>query len=183
MSIASALAQIAVAMALFTAGCAKLPGRSATAFAETIRVFAPSVLRGHRAGAAAATVIAVTEIALGLALLLWPATRPVAGVATAFCAGLVAVACVGYLRHRDTRCNCFGGLGRESFGAAGVIRALILLALAAVAALPPSGIAAQPALGRPVYVLLLLLGLAVTGAAVAQAAATMGAARQRGLIR
>ena len=37
-SIASAVAQVAVAMALFMAGCAKLPGRSAAAFAETIRV-------------------------------------------------------------------------------------------------------------------------------------------------
>ena len=164
-------AKAVIAVLLLAAGGAKLadlPG-----FAEAVRLFAPrrvpaSVLRGAAAG------LAVGEIAAGSASLSSPALGWLNPVILVIGCGFVAVSTAGYIWHRDRSCRCFGALSKRTFNAAGIGRAAVVAAGAALATVPvrPSLIQLSPA-GR----LALLAGAVLVTGAAAVAAVAVAAGR------
>jgi len=171
----------AVAVLLLAAGGAKLA--DLTGFGATVGLFMPAALRRRgpstgggpapgllRGGAAA---IAAGEIALGAASLSSPLLGwlNVAVLATAGC--FLAVGVIGYLRYPGRPCRCFGALSRRSFGPAGIGRAALIAAAAAVAVLPvrPSllGLAAADRIGLAAGGLLVAAACAVAAGAMSGA--------------
>jgi hypothetical protein len=169
-------AKAAVAVLLLVAGGAKLadlPG-----FAAAIRLFLPDsgpawvLARAGRAGAA----LAAAELLAGAASLCWPAARWVNGAVLALACGFCVVAIIGYARHRDRPCRCFGALTRRSFSLRTILQAAAITAAAVLAAGPARP--AQLDLGPADQLLLIAVaGLLVLAAFTAARALATGDAR------
>lgn len=168
-------AKAALAVLLLVAGGAKLSDLDG--FTTAVALFAPT--RGPRPLLrAAATALALAELALGAASLAAPAWRWVNLAVLALGCGFVAISALGYARHRDRTCRCFGALSRRRFDLAGLIRAAVIAAAAALAAGPVS--ASSVRLGLTAQ--LLLLGCATLVALAARTAAgVLAAARESAL--
>ncbi len=157
-----------LAVLLLTAGGAKLadlPG-----FAATVRLFGPTTAPDWFA-AAAAPAIAAAELAAGAGSLALPSAGWINPIVLAICCCFLAVWIIGFARHRGRACQCFGGLSRSAFSAAGIGRTAGLVLAAGVALVPVPPIAVALGLGGQ-------LGLLGTGALVAVAA--FGAAAATG---
>ncbi len=125
---------------LVVAGGAKLADLAG--FAGTVRLFLPSVASRPwpaRAAGQVAAAVAGGELALGAASLSSPGVAwlnaAVLGVACSF----VVVSGVGYAFHRGRSCRCFGALSQRRFDLAGIGRAVVIAAAAAVAVLAVPG--------------------------------------------
>ena len=161
-------AKAAVAVLLLASGGAKLPDLSG--FAATIRLFAPARAQARVLAAShyAAGGIAAAELVTGAASLCWPGIAWVNPVVLALSCGFVIVAGFGYARHRGRPCHCFGALSKRGFGLSSLLRALAILAAAAVAC---AGVRPAPQLHFALAFHLLLLAGAMLMAAAAAAAA------------
>jgi len=157
-------AKAAVAVVLLASGGAKLAGP--TGFAGTIRLFIPA--RALPLTLAAAVAIAATEVLSGAVSLCWPGLGWVNLAVLVLSCGFAILAAVGYVRHRGRPCHCFGALSRTGFGLSSLLRALAIVAAAAVACSP---IRPAPQLHFALAFHLLLLAGAVLMAAAAAAAA------------
>lgn len=134
-------AKAVLAVMLLVAGAAKLAGLDG--FAATVRLFIPAGLlrrSGPRSARWIALAMALGEVALGGASLAAPAAGWLNTVVLAAAGSFVVVSAVGYARHRGRSCRCFGALARRRFDRAGVGRAVLI---AAVAALPLAGLPAS----------------------------------------
>lgn len=148
-----------LAVLLLTAGGAKLadlPG-----FAANVRLFWPATAPDWVA--AVAPVIAGTELAAGAGSLALPRVGWINPIVLAICCCFLAVWIIGFARHRGRACNCFGGLSRSAFSAAGIGRTAGLVLVAGVALVPVPPVAVALGVGGE-------LGLLGTGALVAVAA-------------
>jgi len=163
----------AVAVLLTAAGGAKLadlPG-----FAASVRLFWAGRPASSRPLAVAAG-LACGEVAAGAASLSSPRAGWLNLVVLVICGGFVAVSAVGYARHPGRPCRCFGSLSGRNFSAAGIARAVIIAACAAVAVAPVRpGLTQLGAAGR----LGLLAGALLVAAAAYSAAAAVGAGQAR----
>jgi len=123
-----------LAVLLLAAGGAKVADLAG--FAATAALFVPGRL--PRAPAISAAVIAAGEVVTGAASLSFPAARWLNLVVLAVCCCFLVVWTVGYVRHADRPCRCFGALSRRGFTRAGIGRAagLTLAAIAATAGVP-----------------------------------------------
>ena len=168
MSVIVLAAKAAVAVLLLASGGAKLPDLSG--FAATIGLFAPARAPARALAAArhAAVAIAAAEMVTGAVSLCWPAIAWVNPVVLALSCSFVLVAGVGYARHRGRPCHCFGALSKRGFGLPSLVRALVIMAAAAVAC---AGVRPAPQLHFALAFHLLLLAGAVVMAAAAAAAA------------
>jgi len=162
-------AKAAVAVLLLASGGAKLPDLAG--FAATIRLFAPARAQTRLPAAArhAAVMIATAELLAGAVSLCWPALRWVNLAALALSCGFAVVASLGYARHQGRPCHCFGALTRRGFGLVSLLRALAILALAAIACIP---VRPAPQLHFALGFHLVLLAAAALMAAAAAAAAS-----------
>jgi hypothetical protein len=163
-TIAVLACKASIAVLLLVAGGAKLADLSG--FAATVRLFAP---RRVRRGLPLAACIAVGEISAGAASLSAPGAGWINLAVLVTCCCFLAVAAIGYVRHRGRQCRCFGALSRRGFTAAGLGRAaaLVVAAVAASASVPPLAIRLSP----PTEFGLLACGLLVAGCTYAAAAA------------
>ena len=161
-------AKTAVAVLLLASGGAKLPDLAG--FAATIRLFAPARAPARVLAAAhyAAVTIATAELVAGAVSLCWPALGWVNLAVLALSCGFAVIAGFGYARHRGRPCHCFGALTRRGFGLVSLLRAVAMLAAAAVACAP---VRPAPQLHFALGFHLLLLAGAVLMAAAAAAAA------------
>ena len=125
--------KVAIAVLLVAAGGAKLADLAG--FAATVRLFLPARTT-PRQRLAVAVVIAVAEVVIGAASLSSPLVGGLNLAVLALCCGFVGVSAVGYRRHPGRTCRCFGALAGRSFNLAGIARAVLAAACAAVAALP-----------------------------------------------
>jgi hypothetical protein len=126
-------AKAAVAVLLLVAGGAKFADLSG--FAAAIRVFLPLRVPAIVSSAAqeAAVAIAAVEVVVGGISLCWPAAAWANRAVLAVACGFVVVAAVGYARHRDRPCRCFGALARRGFGLRTFLQAVLITAAAALA--------------------------------------------------
>ncbi len=123
----------AIAVLLLAAGGAKLADLAG--FTASVRLFVPApdaAAWAHRVPRALAAGIVAVELAVGAASLAVPQARWLNSIVLAVCVGFVAVSGVGYDRHRGRPCRCFGALSHRGFSAAGLLRAMALLLVAAV---------------------------------------------------
>ncbi len=146
--VAVAGAKAGLAVLLLVAGAAKLAGPDG--FAATVRLFVPArLLRPPLRSLPRwiAMAVALGEVALGGVSLAAPAASWVNPVVLAAGGGFVIVSGIGYARHRGRSCRCFGALSRRRFGRAGIGRAVLIAAVAAVplAGLPASVVRLAPA--------------------------------------
>jgi hypothetical protein len=147
-------AKAAIAVLLLASGAAKLA--DVAGFAATITLFVPAwaVARLSRALPAAAITVAAAEVVAGGVSLCWPDLGWVNLAVLTLACGLAAAAGLGYARHRDRPCRCFGALSRRGFSARTMLQALVVLAVAALACQRVHP-AAQLRLGAGMHVLLL----------------------------
>jgi hypothetical protein len=140
-------AKAGLAVLLLVAGAAKLAGLDG--FAATVRLFVPAGLRRRPRWLPRliALTVALGELGLGGASLAAPAAGWLNLAVLAAGGGFVVVSVIGYARHRGRSCRCFGALSRRRFDRAGIGRALIIAAVAAVplAGLPASAVRLTPA--------------------------------------
>ncbi len=165
-------AKAGVAVLLLVAGGSKLadvPG-----FAAAISAFLPIGLRFRAAAAVrdGAAAIVAAELLAGGASLCWPRLGSINIAVLVLACGFAVVATLGYARHRGQQCHCFGGLTRRRFGARGLLQALLITAVAALAARPVP--LAQLQLGLPAHLLLLAGGVGVVLASYTAAGALTG---------
>jgi hypothetical protein len=169
-------AKAAIAVLLLASGGAKLA--DIAGFAATITLFVPAraVARLSSALPAAAVTVAAAEVVAGGVSLCWPELGWVNLAVLALACGLAAAAGLGYARHRDRPCHCFGPLSRRGFSARTLVQALVVLAAAGLAGQRVHP-AAQLQLGAGVHVLLLAAAvlLAATACTAAKALAKTGA--------
>ena len=182
MYIIALTAKLALALTLIAAGSAKLadPG----AFASTVWLFVPrgwteyppTPARAVPARAVPAKtlawIIAAGELAVGCASLAAPGAVWVNWVVLGMGAAFIAVSVVGYARHRDRSCNCFGGLSRRRFDRRGIARSLLIGAGGVVATLPVPAAAIRLS---AVDASLLLAAAALAGCATFAAAKAVAA--------
>jgi hypothetical protein len=120
---------------LLVAGGAKLADLAG--FAASVRLFAPRRVAGSLSAQpllqSAALTLAAGELVLGAASLTSPALRWLNFAVLAACGAFAAVAGVGYAVHRGRSCRCFGALSQRRFDLAGIGRAVVVAALAALA--------------------------------------------------
>jgi hypothetical protein len=158
-----------LALMLVVAGSAKLAGVSS--FAATVKLFIP-IQGSPRMMERIAVGIVTFELFLGGASLAFPSVAAINLLVLATGCAFLSVSSLGYVRHRGKSCLCFGQLSNRVFDAAGVMRSLVILGLAAgVVAIAVSRSSIQLATGDHV---LLLGGAAVV--AVATYTAARGAA-------
>jgi len=121
-----------IAVLLLAAGGAKLADRPG--FASNVRLFIPMAFRlPHRGPAVLAVAIAAGELAAGAASLSVPQARWLNLAVAAIYAAFVVVWAVGFTRHRGRPCRCFGALSDRGFTGSGLIRAVLLAAVAGLA--------------------------------------------------
>ncbi len=123
-------AKSGLAVMLLVAGGAKLADLAS--FAATMRLFVPrripqAVIRGCALG------VALTEFGLGAASLSAPSAWWLNQVIFVLACAFVGVSVVGYALHRGRACRCFGALSQRKFDAAGILRSVVIGAVAAVA--------------------------------------------------
>ena len=161
-------AKAAVAVLLLASGGAKLADLAG--FAGTIRLFAPARVPGPVVAGAqyAAVTIAAAELTAGAVSLCWPGLAWVNLVVLALSCGFAIAAGLGFARLKGRPCHCFGAVTKRGFGLSSLLRALAILAAAAVACTP---IRPAPQLHFALALHLLLLAGAALMAAVAAAAA------------
>lgn len=164
-------AKTVLAVLLLAAGGAKLadlPG-----FAAALRLFAPARVPQPPLRFAAAGV-ALGEIAAGAISLSSPQLGWLNPVILAVGCSFVAASVAGYAWHRDRPCRCFGALSKRTFNVAGIGRAALVAAGAALATVPvrPDLLQLSPA-GR----LGLLAGAALVAGAAYTAATAVAAGR------
>jgi hypothetical protein len=123
-------AKTAVACLLIVAGGAKLSDPAS--FASTVRLFLPFRVAWPLLSAIAVGV-SLGELAAGLASLTLPAIAALNALVFAVACAFVAVSAVGFAFHRGRSCRCFGALSQRTFDAAGLVRSVVLAAIAAVA--------------------------------------------------
>jgi methylamine utilization protein MauE len=159
-----------IAVLLLAAGGAKLADRPG--FASNVRLFIPPALRlPHRVPAVLAVAIAVAELGAGAASLSAPQARWLNLAVVAIYAAFVVVWAVGFTKYRGRSCRCFGALSERGFTGAGLVRAVLLLAVAVLATAPVPSASIRLSLADQ-------LGLLAGGAliaAVAYSAATAAA--------
>ena len=132
-------AKSVIAMLLLVAGGAKLA--DVTAFAATMRLFLPwqanrSIMRPWAFG------IALGEVVLGTASLSAPSVGWLNLVIFALTCMFVCVAAAGYILYRGRSCSCFGALSQRKFDGTGVLRSLVIAAVAGLAlpSVPPAAV-------------------------------------------
>jgi hypothetical protein len=156
-------AKAGLAVLLLVAGAAKLAGLDG--FAATVRLFVPAGLRRRPRWLPRliALTVALGELGLGGASLAAPAAGWLNLAVLAAGGGFVVVSVIGYARHRGRSCRCFGALSRRRFDRAGIGRALII---AAVAAVPLAGLPASAVRGLLLAAAFVLAAGAFTAARV-----------------
>jgi hypothetical protein len=171
-------AKAAIAVLLLASGGAKLADIGG--FAAAIKLFVPAraVVRVPSALPVAAITIASAELIAGAISLCWPTAGWMNPAVLVLGCGFAVVAGVGYARHRGRRCHCFGALTRRGFSTRTLLRALAIVAAAALACqrIHPT---AQLRLGTEMHVLLLaaaalLAAVACTAARALAKTATSG---------
>lgn len=120
----------ALAVMLLIAGGAKFADLAS--FAATVRLFVPYrapwlVIRRSAMG------VALVELAVGAASLSWPPASWLNLFVFVLGCAFVVVSVVGYVFHRGRSCLCFGALSQRKFDALGILRAAVILAVAAIA--------------------------------------------------
>jgi hypothetical protein len=142
-------AKAVLAVMLLVAGGAKLADLAG--FAASVRLFAPRRIAGSMSSQpvlhAVALVLALGELALGAASLTFPALGWLNPVILVVGCAFVGVSAAGYTFHRGRSCRCFGALSQRRFDLAGIGRAVMVVAVAALAtvAVSPSSIRLGPA--------------------------------------
>jgi hypothetical protein len=161
----------ALAVLLLVAGGAKLADLAG--FTAAVALFAPAAVP-RRLLRAAALAVVLAELALGGASLAAPSWRWVNLAVLILGGGFVAVSVAGYRKHQGRSCRCFGALSLRRFDAAGIARAALITAAAAIAAGPVRGAPVQLGLAAQ---LLLLFSAALAALAACTAARALAAAR------
>jgi hypothetical protein len=126
-------AKTLIAVLLVAAGGAKLadlPG-----FAGVVALFVPAsvplrLLRGAALG------LAVGEIVIGAASLTSPGLGWLNPVVLGVGCSFLVVSAVGFTWHRGRSCHCFGALSTRTFNPAGIGRAAVIVAGAALGMVP-----------------------------------------------
>lgn len=128
-------AKAVLAVMLLVAGGAKLADLAG--FAAALRLFTPRRVAGSAAAQPLlrrlALSVALGELALGTVSLTCPAVAWVNPVVLAAGCAFVLVSVAGYAFHRGRSCRCFGALSQRRFDRAGIGRAVLIAALAALA--------------------------------------------------
>jgi hypothetical protein len=137
-------AKAVLAVMLLVAGGAKLADLDG--FAASVRLFAPRRMAGSMSAApvlrTVALALALGELMLGGASLTFPALGWLNPAVLLVGCAFVGVSGAGYAFHRGRSCRCFGALSQRRFDLAGIGRAVVVAALAALAtvAVSPSSI-------------------------------------------
>ena len=121
-------AKSGLALMLVVAGAAKLA--EVSSFAATVQVFTP-ISTSARITESLASALATLEVLLGGTSLAFPSIAAVNWLVLAAGCAFLTVSLIGYLRHRGMSCRCFGQLSNRTFDAAGVMRSLVIVGLAA----------------------------------------------------
>jgi hypothetical protein len=175
MTVVFLAAKAALAVLLLVAGGAKLSDLDG--FSTAVALFAPP-RTPRRLLRAVAVALAGAELAAGAASLAAPSWRWVNLAVLVLSCGFVAVSALGYARHRDRTCRCFGALSRRRFDLGALLRAGVIAAVAALAAGPVSTSSVRLGLAGQ----LLLLGCAVLVAVAARTAARVLAAARESVL-
>jgi|ERR1700680_527096 len=101
-------------------------------FAVTIALFVPRRI-SYSIRRCVAVIIALAELILGAASLSLPHVRWLNAYVFALACAFLGVSGVGYAIHRGYSCQCFGALSQRNFDFRGLLRASMLVGLAAVA--------------------------------------------------
>jgi hypothetical protein len=164
-------AKSSIAVLLLAAGGAKLA--DLRGFAGSVARFVPAAGTAQ-AGVVVAGAIAGGEVVVGAASLSGPRAAWLNALVLMMCCGFLGVWVLGYVRFKGKPCRCFGALSQRRFTAAGIVRAVALAALAAVAMTPVPALSVQlSGLSR----LGLLGGGLLVAAAAYSAAAALAAGR------
>jgi hypothetical protein len=162
-------AKSVLAVLLLVSGAAKLADLAG--FAAVVRLFLPARVSARTAaGLPAAAVAAAAELLAGAVSLCWPTAYWVNLAVLALMSGFTVVAALGYARYRGRACRCLGSLTRRGFGALGLLQAVLITGVAALAARPVRPAALQ--FGAAGHVLL-LAAAAVTALAAYTAAVVL----------
>lgn len=171
MDVVSYGAKAAFCVVLLIAGGAKFADLSG--FASTVRLFMPRSRRAlRRFPRRIAAAVAAVEVGLGVASLALPKLSWLNMVLLCLASAFMAVSVVGYAFHRNRSCRCFGALSQRSFDLSAIVRAALLVALAAI-------VVAHPRAGNLGAADHVLLG----AAAAVLAGAAFSAARSLNVVR
>jgi hypothetical protein len=165
-------AKAMIAVMLLIAGGAKLADLGG--FAATMRLFMPRQ-PGKRAMRVFAGTTAIGELVLGTASLCWPAVRWLNTLIFAVVCLFAIITSVGFAFYRGRTCRCFGALSQRKFDLLGVLRSVVIVAVALVAMLGVPQATLQ--LGTLERALLALSAIFVALAALA-AASALGTTRR-----